>query len=77
MPVRWQSQNDFHRTLEISPRTRDFHIPTARTALFLEKKKKKKRSDHLSNRGGQITCQTEADSSLVNNRTKDAGVGST
>ena len=29
MPVRWKSQNDFHRTLEISHRTRDSHIPTA------------------------------------------------
>jgi hypothetical protein len=25
----WKSQNDFHRPLEISHKTRDFHIPTA------------------------------------------------
>ena len=25
----WKPQNGFHRDLEISPRTRDFHIPTA------------------------------------------------
>ena len=25
----WKSQNDFHRRLEISPRTRDSHISTA------------------------------------------------
>ena len=29
MPLPWKSQNDFHRSLEISPRTRDSHIPTA------------------------------------------------
>ena len=25
----WKSQNDFHRSLEISHSTRDSHIPTA------------------------------------------------
>jgi hypothetical protein len=25
----WKSQNDFHSRLEISHRTRDYHIPTA------------------------------------------------
>ena len=29
MPPPWKSQNDFHRSLEISHRTRDSHIPTA------------------------------------------------
>jgi hypothetical protein len=29
MPRRWKSENDFHRRLEISHRTRDSHIPTA------------------------------------------------
>jgi hypothetical protein len=29
MPPPWKSQNDFHRGLEISQRTRDSHIPTA------------------------------------------------
>src|SRR5436190_14070282 len=29
MPRLWKSQTDFHRRLEISPRTRDSHIPTA------------------------------------------------
>jgi hypothetical protein len=41
--------------LEISHRTRDSHIPTART-LFSEE-----------DESGQITCQTEADRSLANN----------
>ena len=60
MAVLWTSQNDFHRTLEISPRTRDSHIPTARTSFsFRHKKNKKKRSDHLSKKSGQITCQQQ------------------
>jgi hypothetical protein len=29
MSVPWKSQNDFHRTLEISYQNEDFHIPTA------------------------------------------------
>jgi hypothetical protein len=29
MAVPWKSQPDFHRTLEISHRARDSHIPTA------------------------------------------------
>jgi hypothetical protein len=51
----WKPQNGSHRDLEISHRTRDSHIPTART-LFSEE-----------DESGQITCQTEADRSLVNN----------
>ena len=31
MPVLWKSQNDFHRTLESSHRTRASHIPTSRS----------------------------------------------
>src|SRR2546427_4441262 len=50
----WKPQNGSHRDLEISLRTRDSHIPTART---LSPRKKQKRSDHLSNGSGQITCQ--------------------
>jgi hypothetical protein len=38
MSVPWKSQNDFHRPLEISHSTRDFHIPTA--GSFFEEKKK-------------------------------------
>ena len=34
MTLLWKSQNDFHRSLEISHRTRDSHIPTSRF-LFL------------------------------------------
>jgi hypothetical protein len=52
----WKPQNGSHRDLEISLRTRDFHIPTA-PPRFL-----------VFGQSGQITCQTEADSSLVNNR---------
>jgi hypothetical protein len=29
MPALWKPQNGFHSALEISPRTRDSHIPTA------------------------------------------------
>ena len=39
MPVPWKSQNDFHRTLEISHRTRDSHIPTADSVLRRRKDK--------------------------------------
>src|SRR2546428_11646136 len=52
----WKPQNGSHRDLEISLRTRDSHIPTART---LSLRKKQKRSDHLSNGSGQITCQQQ------------------
>jgi len=38
MSVPRKSQNDFHRPLEISHSTRDFHIPTAES--FSNKKKK-------------------------------------
>ena len=33
MSVLWKSQNDFHRTLEISHSTRDSHIPTSHIPL--------------------------------------------
>jgi hypothetical protein len=32
MPVPWKSQNDFHRTLEISHGTRDSHTPTSHSS---------------------------------------------
>ena len=38
MPLLWKSQTDFHRSLEISHRTRDSHIPTSRF-LFRFKEK--------------------------------------
>lgn len=62
----WKPQNGSHRDLEISLRTRDSHIPTART---LSLRKKQKRSDHLSNGSGQITCQQQ-------NKNKNAADGS-
>jgi hypothetical protein len=34
MSLLWKSQNDFHRSLEISHRTRDSHIPTSRFPFF-------------------------------------------
>ena len=37
MPVPWKSQNDFHRPLEISHRTRDSHISTADSRFYTEK----------------------------------------
>ena len=40
MTLLWKSQNDSHRSLEISHRTRDSHIPTSRFLLVIEKKTK-------------------------------------
>ena len=40
MPSLWKPKNGFHRDLEISPRTRDSHIPTA-DHLLLRKEKTK------------------------------------
>jgi hypothetical protein len=34
----WKSQTDFHRRLEISHRTRDFHIPTSRSLFHFREK---------------------------------------
>ncbi len=34
MPSLWKPQIGFHRDLEISPRTRDSHIPTADPSLM-------------------------------------------
>jgi hypothetical protein len=34
MTLLWKSQNDSHRSLEISHRTRDSHISTNRSSLF-------------------------------------------
>jgi hypothetical protein len=36
----WKSQTDFHSRLEISPKTRDSHIPTADPLLSFNQKKK-------------------------------------
>ena len=38
MPLLWKSQNDFHRSLEISHRTRDSHIPTSQFLFSSEEK---------------------------------------
>ena len=38
MTLLWKSQNDFHRSLEISHRTRDSHIPTSRFLFVSEEK---------------------------------------
>ena len=35
----WKSENDFHSRLEISHRTRDFHIPTAASRISITKNK--------------------------------------
>jgi hypothetical protein len=34
MTLLWKSQNDSHRSLEISHRTRDSHIPTSRSSFL-------------------------------------------
>ena len=39
MPRLWKSQNDFHRRLGISPRTRDSHISTADRRTGIEDEK--------------------------------------
>ena len=39
----WKPHNGFHRDLEISPRTRDSHIPTA-DSMWRKKKDTEKRS---------------------------------
>ena len=42
MPPPWKSQNDFHRGLEISQRTRDSHIPPAAFRMKEENERKPK-----------------------------------
>ena len=42
MPVPWKSQNDFHRTVEISHSTRDSHISTSRFHFEEENKTRTK-----------------------------------
>jgi hypothetical protein len=37
----WKSENDFHSRLEISHRTRDFHIPTAASRIRSRRTKTK------------------------------------
>jgi hypothetical protein len=45
----WKSQNDFHRRLEISHRTRDSHIPTAdhRCVRSEERRMNRPQVDHF------------------------------
>ena len=45
MPALWKPQNGFHSALEISHRTRDFHIPTADHCVCHKKTKRKKMHD--------------------------------
>ena len=40
MTLLWKSQNDSHRSLEISHRTRDSHIPTADPLGFRSEKRR-------------------------------------
>src|SRR6266851_1686208 len=57
MPVPWKSQNDFHRTLEISHRTRDSHISTAASRLSDQKTKTKKtKTRTLAAARGGVPC---------------------
>ena len=51
MPALWKPQNGFHSALEISPRTRDSHIPTADRSLLVSQEKdetKRKTVRHAS-----------------------------
>src|SRR5713226_3989146 len=43
MTLLWKSQNDFHRSLEISHRTRDSHIPTADHLRFRSEERRMNR----------------------------------
>src|SRR6266851_1357658 len=47
MTAPWKPQNGFHRALEISQRTRDFHIRTAKTR-FGEREKNRRPEDNDS-----------------------------
>jgi hypothetical protein len=38
MSLLWKSENDFHRSLEISHRTRDSHIPTSQYLCVSDEK---------------------------------------
>ena len=44
--VLWKPHNGFHRDLEISPRTRDSHIPTADSMWRKNKTKDKENRSH-------------------------------
>ena len=50
----WKSQNDSHRSLEISPSPRDSHMPTAHTSFSLERRTGQivKGGAKLDHRGG-------------------------
>ena len=55
MSLLWKPQNGFHSSLEISPRTRDFHIPTAPPYRITK------------NEADRSRVKQEADNSLVLN----------
>ena len=61
MPVPWKSQNDFHRTLEISHRTRDSHISTADSVLEGENPKGQRRNAQVKMRADDRTTGHGAD----------------
>jgi hypothetical protein len=47
----WKPQNGFHRDLEISPRTRDSHIPTAECFFFfLERRKREEKTKNAKSK---------------------------
>ena len=45
MPALWKPQNGFHSALEISPRTRDSHIPTTDPRVFQEERRKENKKN--------------------------------
>src|SRR5213596_4421043 len=53
MPSLWKPQNGSHRDLEISPRTRDFHIPTAEAYNFLNGKEEEENKKNDGRNGGR------------------------
>ena len=56
MPSLWKPRNGSHRDLEISPRTRDFHIPTAEAYNFLNGKEEEENNKNDGrNRGRRST----------------------
>src|SRR5580704_12043097 len=60
----WKSQNDFHRPLEISHTTRDFHIPTAAHRLATKTKRQNENTAR-----GLVPCPgEETRSCLINAR---------
>lgn len=61
MSVPWKSQNDFHRPLEISHRTRDFHIPTAESFSKRKKKTKTRTGQAAPTHGGRSSTRQGTD----------------